>query len=152
MFYKVYEQRVAAPPEEVWEFFSSARGLVELTPPGRKLRLVGGDYKVQEGALQIVRLYAFGVVPYTWHARISQVTPPYGFTDQAEKSLFKFWRHRHDIIPDGQGTLLRDMVAYRLPVGGKLGKAVNRLLVAKELDRLFEYRRSVLSAKFDEPA
>ena len=148
MHYKLYELKVAAPPEDVWQFFSSARALEELTPPGVRLRLANPEAKVEEGALHVIKMWALGFLPVTWKARISQVTPPYGFTDQAEQSPFKFMRHRHDLIPDGDGTLIRDMIAYIVPPGGKLGKAINRLVVSKHFDRIFEHRHEKLRELF----
>jgi ligand-binding SRPBCC domain-containing protein len=144
---KVYELRVPASPEQVWKFHSSAESLKKLTPPNRKVRFLTNETKVEENALHTVRLLILGFIPVTWKARISQVTPPFGFTDQAEKSPFKFWRHRHDFIPDGDGTLIRDTVAYIVP-GGKLGKAINKLHVEKDLDRLFAYRHEVTKMEF----
>lgn len=126
--------------------FSSAKALETLSLPGRRVKVLSGD-KVEDDALHVVRLWVFGIFPVVWKARISQVTPPYGFTDQAEKSPFKFWRHRHDLIPDGDGTLIRDVVAYIMPAG-KLGKAVNKVLVEKDLDKVFAYRHEVLAKKF----
>jgi ligand-binding SRPBCC domain-containing protein len=144
---KVYELRVAASPEEVWKLLSSPEALKKLTPPANRLRLLGHAEAVKDGQLQVLRVWVMGIIPMVWKVRISQVTPPYGFTDQAEKSPFKFWRHRHDYIPDGDGTLIRDMIAYIVP-WGKLGKALNRLFVSKELDRQFLYRRNVLLQMF----
>lgn len=137
--YKVYETRVDASPEEVWKFHSSAKALEALTPPSRRTKLLSRSNAVEDNALHIMRVWLLFVIPVVWKARISQVTPPYGFTDQAEKSPFKFWRHRHDFIPDGDGTLIRDMIAYIVPFG-KLGKVVNRIFIAKDLDRLFAFR------------
>lgn len=148
---KVYELRVAASPEEVWKLLSSPEALLKLTRPGSRLRLLGPAEPVKDGQLQILRVWILGIIPVRWKVRISQVTPPYGFTDQAERSSFKFWRHRHDYIPDGDGTLIRDMIAYIVPFG-KFGKAVNRVYVSKELDRQFEYRREVLLKMFGSPS
>jgi ligand-binding SRPBCC domain-containing protein len=146
---KLYELRVAATPEEVWSKLSSSEALLSLTRPASRIKLLTPTSTVEEGQLQELRVWVFGIVPVKWRVRISQVTPPYGFTDQAEKSPFAFWRHRHDYIPDGDGTLIRDMIAYIVPMG-KLGKAMHRLYVSKELDRQFEYRRGVLLQMFGE--
>lgn len=147
---KLYELQVAAPPEEVWEYFQSVEALAELTPPNRRFKIIGKETKVVDGALHSMRIWLFGVLPVVWKSRISQVTPPYGFTDQAEKSPFQFWRHRHDLIPADGGTLIRDIVAYIVPLG-KLGKAVNKLFVSKDLDKLFEHRHKVLRERFGSP-
>jgi len=140
---KVFELRVDASPEQVWEFHQSEEALNRLTP--QKVTSLN-HAKVEENALQVFRIWKFGI-PMVWKARISQVTPPYGFTDQAEKSPFKFWRHRHDFIPDGEGTLIRETLAYILPFG-KLGKAVHKLVIEKDLDKLFAYRKEAMLREF----
>lgn len=139
MYTKVFELRVDASPEKVWEFHSSAQALSKLTPPNKRVKLLSRDLSVFDGAIHEMRIMLFGFIPSTWRARIDQVTPPYGFTDQAEKSPFAFWRHRHDFIPDGDGTIIRDIVVYEMPFG-KLGKAVHKLLLSKDIERLFAFR------------
>jgi len=142
VYTKVFEIRVDASPEKVWEFHSSARALLKLTPPKMRLRLLGKDLDVFEGAIHEMRFMLFGFIPCAWRTKIDQVTPPYGFTDQAERSPFAYWRHRHDFIPDGEGTLIRDIVVYEMPFG-KLGKAVHKLRLSKDIERVSAYRHHV---------
>jgi len=130
--------RVAAPVEKVWEFHSSAASLEKLAMPSQKVHISGGNRRVEEGAEHVLRFRQFGF-SMTWVARISQVTPPFGFTDQAKKSPFSFWRHRHDFIPDGDGTLIRDIVVYEMPFG-KLGRAIHKYVVEKKIQEMFDYR------------
>lgn len=137
--HKVFETKVNASPEEVWKFHSSAKSLEILTPRNRRARLVSSQMAVEDDALHVMQIRLFGIIPVVWKARISQVTPPYGFTDDAEKSPFKFWRHRHDFIPDGDGTLIRDRITYAVPFG-ILGKLVNKVYISKDIDGLFAYR------------
>lgn len=141
MYTKVFELRVPVPVEKVWEFYKSPAALEKLSRPSDHVRILNPEVGVEEGVLHKVRMRKFGL-PIKWEARISQVTPPYGFTDQAEKSPFKFWRHRHDFIPDGDGTLIRDVVVYEMPFG-KLGKAVHKLFVEKDLEAGFAHRNEV---------
>lgn len=150
MHNKVYETKVDSPPERVWEFHSSAQALQVLTPPNRRVKLISIDNSVRDGALHVMQVWILSIIPTVWKARISQVTPPFGFTDQAEKSPFKFWRHRHDFIPDGEGTLIRDTIDYLLPLGF-LGKVMNRIYIAKDLDRLFAFRHQATKVALDSP-
>ena len=46
-------------------------------------------------------------------------------------------RSRHD------GTLIRDTVLYRMPYGA-LGAVAHRILVARDLERIFDYRRDAV--------
>jgi ligand-binding SRPBCC domain-containing protein len=109
--------------------------------------MLAGSGEPTDGQLVDMRIWLLGFIPVRWRARICQVTPPFGFTDQAEKSPFKFWRHRHDFIPDSGGTRIREIVAY-IVMGGKPGMAINKWFVRKSLDRLFAHRQKVMQERF----
>lgn len=147
MYSHCFELEVAASPEEVWEYHKSANALQELTPGNIRVQLIGSDSRVEENALHRFRMWLFGIIPMTWEARISQVTPPYGFTDEAERSPFRIWRHRHDFIPNGSGTLIRDRVGIVLPFG-KLGKALYKGLLKKQIETSFAHRHEVYRQRF----
>lgn len=138
MVERVWESRLDAPVERVWEFHRSAEALNVLTPPNRTLRTVSDDLEVREGAVHILRFRQFGIW-MEWRARIHDVRPPYEFKDTAERSPFAAWTHHHEFIPDGDGTILRDTVRYRAP-GGPFAPLIDRLFVAPDLDRLFRFR------------
>ncbi len=138
---RVFETRIAAPVEKVWAFHESVEALKALTPPDRNVTVMSEDTAVREGALHVLRVVMFGV-PIVWKARITDVQPPFGFTDTAEKSPFAAWRHRHDFLPDGDGTLLRDTVEYRAPFG-PLGALAHRLFIDRDIERMFAYRHRV---------
>jgi ligand-binding SRPBCC domain-containing protein len=56
------------------------------------------------------------------------------------------WHHTHDFepAPGGDGTLMRDTVRYALPLG-PLGELAHRLVVRRDLERIFDFReRAVL--------
>lgn len=141
MIHRTWELRVEAPIERVWEFHSSAEAVEILSPPERRVRLAGPDSAVEDGALHVLKGRVFGLFPFTWKARISDVAPPTGFTDTAERSPFKSWSHRHEFVPDGSGTIIRDSVHYELP-GGPLGRIADWLFVRRDLDRLWSFRHA----------
>lgn len=136
---RVWETRIHCTVEALFDFHRSAEALTLLTPPNRQVQIVG-DAEVRNGALHVLRIRQFGL-PMEWHARISQVDPPNGFTDTAERSPFAYWQHHHRFIPEGSGAILRDEVTYRMPLG-PLGQIADRLFVARDLDRLFAFRHA----------
>lgn len=138
MVTKVYEMRVLASVEKVWEFHNSLEALKILTPSDQELRVVGRDVAVREGALHQLEFKQFGL-KQKWNARITGVREPYEFTDTAEKSPFKYWSHRHEFIPDEDGTIIRDTVTYQAP-GWILSGLVNALVVEEKVDTLFKFR------------
>jgi ligand-binding SRPBCC domain-containing protein len=64
--------------------------------------------------------------------------------DQQIKGPYSLWIHEHLFEEKNGGTLVRDNVQYAVP-GGKL---VQRLLVAPDLERIFNYRHQVLEELF----
>lgn len=138
MVKKVFETRIDAPVQKVWDFYKSAEALKLLTPPNLPITLLSTDNSVREGALHIVQTKIFGR-KIVWKARITQVSPPASFRDTAEQSPFKSWTHLHEFIDDEGYTILRDTVEYE-PPGGIFKKLVNTFLVEDRLVEVFKYR------------
>ncbi len=138
MVTKVYETLIDAPVQQVWDFHSSANALRLLTPPEDHIELISRNLEVREGATHEYRLKKFGR-RHLWRARISDVKPPYTFTDTAEHSPFAYWKHVHEFIEDPQGTLVKDTVTYKAS-GWLFSGLVNALVVEEAVDRLFKYR------------
>lgn len=141
MVTKVYETRILAPVQKVWDFHSSADALKILTPPGQEVTLLSKDNAVRDGAIHIIQTKKFGL-KIVWKAKIHGVRPPHEFTDTAIKSPFKSWTHRHEFIDAEGDTILRDTVTYT-PPGGPLRKLVNTMMIEEEIDKLFKYRHRV---------
>lgn len=139
-----YETWMPCSVAELWQFHASTEALQKLTPPERKLEMASSDrgdgiLPLEDGALHILR-FRLGPFRMEWRARISNVMPPNGFTDTAEKSPFKRWSHRHRFVAEDPGCRLIDEIDYELPFG-VLGKLVAPL-VRRDLDRLFAFRHA----------
>ncbi|MFQ3588155.1 MAG: SRPBCC family protein [Fimbriimonadaceae bacterium] len=150
MVTKTFETWIDAPVEDLWAFHSSAEALVVLTPPGRKVELVGEDLAVRNGAEHRIRVRV-GPFPVEWRARISEVEPPRKFVDTAEKSPFAYWRHVHEFLADGDRTLLRDTVTY-IPPMGLIGWVANALFISRDIDRMFAHRHRVTKEEAEKRA
>lgn len=137
---KTFECFLKADIDSVWNFHSSAEALTVLTPPSKKMQWVSKDLSVKEGVVHEFRVKV-GPIWVAWKARLTMVNPPREFTDTAEKSPFKSWKHRHQFLERQDGTLLRDTVEYALPFG-KLGGLVDKFMISREIDRLFEFRHA----------
>jgi ligand-binding SRPBCC domain-containing protein len=134
------EQRLAGPPEEVFAFFGDARNLEAITPPLLRFRMLTPDPVVMaQGTLLRYRLRVHGV-PVRWLTQITEWEPPRRFVDEQLEGPYALWRHTHAFEDDGAGgTLMRDEVRYALPLGA-LGELAHRLLVRRDLARIFDYR------------
>lgn len=133
------EQRLPGTPAEVFEFFADARNLQAITPPLLHFRLVTPEpIPMGRGTLIRYRLRVRGV-PVSWLTEITQWQPPHRFVDVQLKGPYALWHHAHTFEADGDGTIMRDVVRYRIGFG-PLGALANELLVRRDVEGIFDYR------------
>ena len=132
--------------EELFEFFSDAFQLERITPPWLNFRiLTPAPIDVKAGTLIDYKLRLRGI-PIRWRTEISRWDPPYSFVDRQLKGPYLLWEHLHTFEETEQGVVVADEVHYRVPGGG----LADRLLVRKELERIFNYRTQQMVAIFDQ--
>ncbi len=139
-------QRLAEPPDRVFPFFADAHNLERITPPWLRFRvLTPRPTAMGEGALIAYRLALHGV-PLRWLTRIAVWEPPHRFVDEQLRGPYRLWRHEHRFVPDGDGTLALDTVEYALRGPRVAAEVGQRLLVARDLERIFAYRGDRIAA------
>ncbi|MBO1269322.1 SRPBCC family protein [Arthrobacter cavernae] len=89
------------------------------------------------------RAWHFGV-PIRMTSRITQMDAPSSFTDEQLSGPFRYFRHTHEFLPDGGGTLMIDRVAFAAPFG-PLGRLAEKLFLGRYLRRLIEWRNAFLA-------
>jgi ligand-binding SRPBCC domain-containing protein len=124
-------------PETLFEFFSDAFQLEQITPPWLNFKIrTPGPIDIRKGCLIDYSIRLRGI-PIRWRTEISNWDPPFSFVDRQLKGPYLLWEHLHTFEQTPEGTLARDEVRYRVP-GGRL---INWLMVQKDLIRIFEFRR-----------
>lgn len=140
------EVRVAAPVEQVFGFFADASNLEAITPPELRFEMVTrGPIEMGEGTRIEYRLGLYGV-RFGWEALISEWVPGKRFVDEQIRGPYRSWVHLHEFAREGGATVVTDRVEYELPLG-RLG-LIALPLVRAQLERIFAYRRSVVSKTF----
>src|SRR3954447_26344954 len=136
------EQRLAAPPSEVFPFFADARNLEAITPPLLRFRLLTPK-PVSMGVGTFLQ-YALRVhgVPVRWDTLIQEWAPPRRFVDVQVRGQYRLWHHTHELEPldGGAATLMRDTVRYSVGLG-VLGEIARRTVVQRDLEAIFAFRR-----------
>jgi ligand-binding SRPBCC domain-containing protein len=82
-----------------------------------------------------------GPLSMQWEAVHEVYEPPRCFVESQVRGPFRSWRHRHLVLPEGDGARLRDELEYALP-GGALEPLLN-LVVRAFLRVLFAYRHRI---------
>jgi len=144
---KLAEQWVPHAPEKIWPYFCDETNLEELTPDFLSFKVLGKSTpEIGEGTLIDYRLRLNGI-PMGWRSRIENWQPARCFVDTQVKGPYSYWRHVHEFVPLAHGTLMRDVVRYRLPLGW-LGSVVAGRKVESGVDEIFAYRAARIAARF----
>jgi ligand-binding SRPBCC domain-containing protein len=103
---------------------------------------------MRAGALIEYRLVLHRL-PIAWLTRIEEWEPGVRFVDMQLTGPYRLWHHTHEFraLADG-GTVMTDTVRYALPLGplGPLGALAHRVLVRRDVERIFDYRARAVPA------
>jgi ligand-binding SRPBCC domain-containing protein len=137
------EQRIELSLEETFDLFADAFNLERITPPWLNFHVITPrPIEMREGTLldYKLRLHA---IPVTWRTRITEWSPPHRFVDEQLSGPYALWHHTHTFEPDGDATVIRDRVRYRIGFG-PLGSLALALFVRRDVERIFDYRREAM--------
>lgn len=133
-------QVLPLPRREAFVFFEDPRNLFDITPDWLRFVMKDRDVKTGmfEGAEFDYTIRWLGI-PLPWKSRIEGYRPPEAFTDIQIAGPYRLWSHLHTFEEAPDGTIMRDIVTYRLPFG-PLGNAVHAVTVRRQLEHIFRYR------------
>jgi len=141
--------RIPRPLAEVFPFFSDASNLARITPPSMGFQITSAQPLEMRRNLMIeYRLRILGI-PLRWSSLISEWSPPHRFVDEQVTGPYARWTHLHEFTAEGDTTVMRDKVLYRMPFGllGNLALP----LVKMQLRHIFDYRESAIRCLFSTP-
>jgi ligand-binding SRPBCC domain-containing protein len=150
---KVYSlqkvQVIPAKLEEVWQFFSTPENLKDITPPQLDFHILSKSYGDTMYAGQIIEYTVkplLGIALY-WMTEITHIEPLKYFIDEQRYGPYSFWHHQHHFkLVDG-GVEMTDIVHYKIPFWF-LGNIANTLIVKKQLEKIFDFRKQITEQKF----
>ncbi|HMO95850.1 MAG TPA: SRPBCC family protein [Tepidiformaceae bacterium] len=109
-------------PETLYEFHTDPANLAAISPPWPPFTMISDSQPSEVGGIQVFRLGS-GPLATVWEARIRRLEPGRLVEDTLESGPFRAWRHQHQFLPEGDGAILKDVVAFRFfptPLGGFL--------------------------------
>ena len=133
-------QILPIPMEKAFSFFERPENLSEITPDWLNFRFDrrGIQSKTYKGAEFNYMIRWFGI-RIKWHTIISEYCRPELFTDVQVKGPYALWKHLHTFEPVPEGTLMKDLVTYRIPFGF-IGNLLLGAIIRKQLRDIFSYR------------
>jgi ligand-binding SRPBCC domain-containing protein len=136
-------QLVSVPLEDAFAFFADAYNLEALTPPWLRFRILTPRPIPMQAGATIEYVLTTRRIPVRWRTEITEWKPGRRFVDTQVEGPFRLWVHTHTFEERRDGTLIRDAVRYRMPYG-VLGEIAHRALIARDLERIFDYRRDAV--------
>jgi len=132
------------PLSKVFPFFAAAEHLEQLTPSFLNFRILTPQPILVALGTRIQYKLKIHGIPVRWESEITGWNPPHFFFDDQLHGPYRHWHHEHTFEERDGGTLVRDKVEYAVS-GGAL---INRLFVAPDLSRIFDYRTTTLKHLF----
>jgi hypothetical protein len=142
-----FEQWVPRTPAEVFPFFGNPLNLEKLTPPFLRFRVLGTSSPALGVGTRIDYRLSLHGIPVRWQSRIDEWEPNHRFVDSQTRGPYASWQHTHTFEPYEGGTIMRDQVRYRLPLGA-LGAWIAGGLVARDVHEIFAFRRRAADTLF----
>jgi ligand-binding SRPBCC domain-containing protein len=139
--------RIPASADAVFAWHEAPGAFERLTPPWERVRLLHHVGGIRDGARVVVRVgpWPFGL---RWELGHEDYRAGRSFTDAQVKGPFRYWKHVHDMIPEGpHACMLHDAIEYELPLGA-LGQALAGGFFRRKLERLFAFRHAVTLEAF----
>ncbi|MFC7787408.1 SRPBCC family protein [Microbacterium sp. MAHUQ-60] len=142
------ERLVPAPPEAVFDL-SLDVGLHLESQSSRGERAVGGRTSGMLGEGDQITWSArhFGI-RFRMSSVVFDVDRPRRFRDRQTQGPFGAFLHTHEFLPAPDGTLMRDTIEFRSPLG-PLGRLVDALIMRRHLLAVITERNDAISAHFD---
>ena len=139
--------------KQAWDFFSCPGNLPDICPPYL-------DFKIKSG-YNGERMYAGQIIEYTlkpfrgikinWVSEITHVNEPWFFVDEQRFGPYALWHHKHYFREVESGVEMTDIVHYAIP-GWILGIILHKLMIRKQLEKIFSFREKKLEQKFGQHA
>lgn len=144
------EQILNTSIDIVWDFFTDAKNLKQLTPENMNMRVVSDldNTRIFEGMKISYYVSPLFKIPVFWQTEIIKVDEKKQFIDIQKKGPFKLWKHTHSFESIQNGVKMIDEVEYELPFG-QLGNIFHKPLVLKNLQELFEFRSKICNQIFN---
>lgn len=143
------EQLVYAPLDVVWDFISSPANLKEITPDHMGFDITTPDLpsKMYPGMIISYKVSPILGIKMNWVTEIKNVEEHAFFVDEQRVGPYAMWHHQHHIERHGDYTLMHDIITYTPPLGW-LGRIANWLFIRKNLQQIFDYRKTALEKRY----
>lgn len=103
--------------------------------------------KIYEGMIITYKIKPLLGVKMNWMTEITHVKDRQYFVDEQRFGPYALWHHEHHFKEIPGGVQMTDILNYAIPYG-IIGRLSNKLLVGKEVQKIFTYRQKAINDLF----
>ncbi|MCB0633052.1 MAG: SRPBCC family protein [Saprospiraceae bacterium] len=146
---KRWEQFIPQDLEQVWHFFSRPENLNDITPEDMSFEILSdvADTPMYEGMVIRYNIRPILNIPMNWVTEITHVRAHVYFIDEQRFGPYALWHHQHHFEAVRGGTLMKDILHYKVPYG-IIGNIADAVFVDKKIESIFRYRFQVIEEQF----
>ena len=146
----IRKQIIKSDINTLWDFISSPENLEKITPKWMSFKITSKSLSKKMYAGMIISYIVKPVlnIPMKWITEITHVQEKEYFVDEQRLGPYKMWHHEHKLEKTKEGILMTDIITY-IPPFGVFGRIINYFFIKKRVNKIFDYRNSVLDNKFN---
>ena len=105
------------------------------------------DTKMYPGMLLSYKISPLFGIRINWTTEITHVKDMEYFVDEQRVGPYALWQHQHHFKEIKGGVHMTDILTYAMPYG-IIGRLANKILVEKEIKKIFAYRETEVKKLF----
>ncbi len=146
---KVWKQWIPRPLDEVWRFFSRPENLNTLTPDDMDFKILSDikDIEMYEGMMVMYKISPFAGIKMDWVTEITYIKDRQYFIDEQRFGPYALWHHEHHFESQEGGTLMTDILHYKVPYG-MIGTLADAIFVNNKVEQIFDFRVKAVEEMF----
>jgi ligand-binding SRPBCC domain-containing protein len=136
--------------KSIWKFASSPKNLTKITPDYMSFNITSNiKDQIYPGMIISYNVSPILKIKLNWVTEITHVVENKYFIDEQRIGPYSLWHHQHFFEADGDEVKMTDIVTYKPPFG-LIGRLANKLFIKKQLESIFEFRRSKMNQIFND--
>lgn len=146
---KVWKQWIPRSLDEVWHFFSRPENLNALTPDDLDFEILSDikDIEMYEGMMIRYKISPFAGIKMDWVTEITYIKDQQYFVDEQRFGPYALWHHEHHFEQQEGGTLMTDILHYKVPYS-IIGTLADALFVNNKIEQIFDFRVKAIGKMF----
>lgn len=136
--------------DTIWDFASSPKNLKEITPDHMLFHITSEvAEKMYPGMIVTYEVAPLLGIKLPWVTEITQVKDKHFFVDEQKVGPYTLWHHQHFFEATKTGVRMTDIITYKPPFG-IFGNLLNSLVIKRQLNAIFDYRKKVMNRLFND--